>query len=308
MGDVMEFGNKSLKLIFLFAFMLVKVMYPELTIDFDTAEVKLIKTLEMRFCYISFVEIEGKQYIIKQKKSNCQRKLMGVVRDAVMAHFAEGFIEAHLVGVIAAGKKVNGKPRTDWPATVHTIAPGKMMKEQDSPYNDMDIKQGERGFRRSMLKWMSKHITILKMVAYDTFFCNHDRHRGNLFYQRRIKGSFCAIDMDSAFKYNLSALACKNIKAMLEDDVKFSKKELEVLLEYKRYLQFLIDNFSPKCTLKMYDYFFNKAGFAEGADFYLPIHVLQVQENKRMIARSYEDAKRLVNLIEKIVDRQRHYS
>jgi hypothetical protein len=296
----MKFGNHGLRLVALYSLMVVHNMYPELIVNLESTNVRLIETLEMRFCYISFVEIDGHEYIIKQKKTDFQRKLVGVVRDAVMAHFSENFINAHLVGVIPAGKEFIGKPRTDWPATIHTIAPGKMMKAQDSPYNKINIKQADIGFRRDMLKWMMRDDTIMRMVAYDTFLCNHDRHRGNLFYNPKDK-TFCAIDMDSSFKHNLCDLACNNFQVMLNDEINFKKKEIEALIEYKRYLQFLIDNFSPKCTLKMYDYFLFKAGFVEGAEFYLPKHVLEVQDNKRVITRSYEDAKRLVKIIEHIV-------
>jgi hypothetical protein len=297
----MKIYNHGLRLIALCSLMVVHNMYPELNVNLESTNVRLIKTLEMRFCYISFVEIDGEEYIVKQKKSDFQRKLLGVVRDPVMAHFSENFINAHLVGVIPAGKKFIGKPRTDWPATIHTIAPGKMMKAQDSPYNEMDIKQGEIGFRRDMLKWMMRDDTIMRMVAYDLFFCNHDRHRGNLFYNPKDK-TFCAIDMDSAFKHNLCALACKYFKALLESkDFKLKNREINALVALKGYLQFLIDNFSPKCTLKMYDYFLFKAGFVEGAEFYLPRHALEIQDNKRVIARSYEDAKRLIKIIEHIV-------
>jgi hypothetical protein len=296
----MKIYNHGVRLIALCSLVAVQSMYSELNVNLDSENVRLIKTLEMRFCYISFVEIDGEEYIVKQKKSDCQRKLVGVVRDAVMAHFSEGFINAHLVGVIPAGKEFVGKPRTDWPATIHTIAPGKMIKAQESPYKKMNIKQGEIGFRRDMLKWMLKHIIIMKMVAYDTFFCNHDRHKGNLFYDPKDK-TFCAIDMDSSFRYNLCAFACENLRVMLDDRIKFSSKELAALVAFKGYLQFLIDNYSPQRTLKMYDYFLGKAGFVEGAEFYQPKHVLEVQNNKTVIMRSYEDAKRLVKILEKII-------
>ena len=149
-------------------------------IDIENAQVELIKTLEMRFCYISFVRINGKEYIVKQKKSDYFKKIVSVVRDAITAHVAEDFGIAHRVAIIPAGKQFPGKPRTDWPATLHTIAPGKMIKAQESSYDGMNIKQADVGFRRDMLPWMMKHPTLIMVVALDTFLCNHDRHRGNL--------------------------------------------------------------------------------------------------------------------------------
>jgi hypothetical protein len=209
----MKMYNHWVKVIVVCLLMIGNYSYSELDVNLESSNVQLLSTHEMRFCYISFVTIDGKKYIIKQKKSTCQRKLMGVVRDAVMAHCAQDFINAHRVAIIPAGKAFPGKPRTDWPATIHTIAPGKMIKEQKSRYRHMDIKQADVGFRREMLSWISEHKMLMLIVAYDTFLCNHDRHRGNLFYNPT-DDSFCAIDMDSAFKHNLCALGCKNFKKM----------------------------------------------------------------------------------------------
>jgi hypothetical protein len=292
---------KKLVIVVLF---FAQVICARLTVlDNKPKKVKLIKILEMRFCYISFVEIDGRQYIIKQKKSNCLRKLVGVVRDAVMAHYAENFINAHLVDIIPAGEAFEGKPRTDWPATIHTIAPGKMIKDQTSRFDGMNIKQAEIGFRRDMLSWMIKDPRLIKIVAYDTFHCNHDRHRGNLFYEAKTD-SFCAIDMDSALKHNLCARACQNFTQMLEDKkLKLSKKEITVLVEYNNYLKFLIHNHLPENTLKTYDDFVTKAGFVEGAPFYLEKFVDEIAGNRAMIMQSYEDVQELVKIVDKVIQR-----
>jgi len=272
-------------------------------LDNDPQKVEVLTILEMRFCYISFVRIDGKKYIIKQKKSNCLRKLVGVVRDAIMAHYAENFIKAHQVDIIPAGRAFPGKLRTDWPATIHTIAPGRMIKDQDSRYNSMNIKQADVGFRRDMLPWMVKDPVLVKIVAFDTFLCNHDRHRGNLFYDSKTD-SFCAIDMDSAFKHNLCALACQNFTAMLSNKkLQLSNKELNALIEYKGHLQFLIENYRPEDTLAMYDYFVQKAGFVEGSDLYLEKFALEMEHNRQTIVQSYQDAKRLVKIVGQLIEK-----
>src|ERR1700676_2666035 len=64
-------------------------------LDTEPQQVKLIKTLEMRFCYISFVNIDGETYIVKQKKSDCIRKIVGAVRDGITAHIAEMVGKTH---------------------------------------------------------------------------------------------------------------------------------------------------------------------------------------------------------------------
>jgi hypothetical protein len=270
-------------------------------LDNEPRNIELLNTHEMRFCYISFVKIDGEKYIVKQKKSDCLRKLLSVVRDAVMAHYAEGFINAHQVDIIPAGKAFPGKPRTDWPATIHTIAPGKMIKAQHSPYDGMNIKQADIGFRRDMLSWMAMHPALVKIVAFDTFLCNHDRHRGNLFYNKKT-ASFCAIDMDSAFKFNLCLLACKNFSAMLNDkNLQLSRKEINVLIEYKKQLQLLIDKYKPEDTLKTYNYFAKKAGFVEGSDLYTEKFMVEIEQNKKTIIQRYHDVKKLVLIVDQLI-------
>ena len=299
----MKIYNHCKNIFFACLLMIGHCIYAELEVDLESTNVQLLSTHEMRFCFISFVRIDGIKYIVKQKKSICQRKLMGVVRDAVMAHFAESFINAHRVAIIPAGKAFPGKPRTDWPATIHTIAPGKMIKAQKSRYHHMDIKQADVGFRREMLSWMSEHEMLMLIVAYDTFLCNHDRHRGNLFYNP-VDDSFCAIDMDSAFKHNLCALGCKNFKKMLSfRKGSFKSKEIKALVRYKELLQFLISTYNPAHILQMYDYFAVKAGLVEGAPFFLPKFAVEIKDNKKVIIQSYQDVIKLVKILEIIIEK-----
>jgi hypothetical protein len=280
-------------------------------LDHEINSIELINTLETRFCYISFVKIDGTKYIIKQKKSDFLRKIVGVVRDAITAHIAENFGQAlqlkfdlaHRVDVIPAGEKFIGKLRTDWPATIHTIAPGKMIKEQKSRFEGMNIKQADIGFRRDMLEWMVKHPALIVYVAMDTFLCNHDRHRGNLFYNPKTD-SFCAIDMDSSFKFNLCALACKNFTQMLYDSrLKLTRKEVNALVEYNKYLKFLIDHYKPEDTLHMYDYFAEKAGFIEGTVLYTEKVALEIAGNRQTIMQSYQDVQELVKIVDQVIEK-----
>lgn len=280
-------------------------------IDIENAQVELRETLEMRFCYISFVYINGQEYIIKQKKSNCVRKIGGVVRDTITAYVAENFAKAHYntddfkiahqVRIIPAGKEFPGKLRIDWPATIHTIAPGKMIKAQEGAYRRMNIKQADVGFRRDMLSWMIKHPVLIMIIALDTFVCNHDRHRGNLFYDAK-NNSFCAIDMDSAFRHNLCALGCKNFMQMLQDkNLRLSSKEIKALMTYKKYLDFLITRFHPEDILAQYNEFAQQAGFVSGSVLYTQRLALELENNRRVIRESYIDVQRLVIIVDKLI-------
>ena len=273
------------------------------SISLDEMHAKLVRALEMRFCYITFVKVEGDEYLIKQKKSRFLRKIVGVVRDALTAHIAESFNAdlAHKVRILGVGKKFPGKPRVDWPATIHTVAPGKMVKAQNSAYNRLDIKQADIGFQRPMLAWMAKHPTLTMMVALDTFLCNHDRHRGNLFYDAK-RDSFCAIDMDSAWKHNLCALALKFFKHLASDKrVRLTPKEIRTLRMYKKHLEFLIEQFKPEDTLALYNQFVEEAGFIKGSPLYSEKIALELDRNRRMIKESYGDVKKLIPVLEQLI-------
>lgn len=285
---------------------LSQFLYARLNVlDVDPRCVELISTHEKQFCYISFVRINGEIYLVKQKKRDCIDKIIGVVHECVTAWIAEildGRM-AHRVDVIPAGKDFPGKMYADWPATIHTIAPGKTIQEQRGRYRKMNIKQGVIGFRRDMLAWMGRHKTLIKIVALDTFVCNHDRHRGNLFYDAR-KNSFCAIDMDLSYRFNLCEMAYKGCVDMLKPrKLKVRGKELYALIEYRKYLQFLIKTFRPEDIIEMYDYFAARAGFVEGAPLYTSSVSGDLRRYKMMIVKSYEDAHKLVLMVGNVINK-----
>lgn len=274
-------------------------------LDIDPTHVELLSTQEFRFCWISFVKIDGEKYLIKQKKARFLRKIVGVVRDAITAHIAETFGIAHEVDIIPAGVEFPGKPIKDWPATIHTVAPGKEIKRQNSPYSKMNIQQKEVGFRYDMFKWMLKHPELIIIIALDTFLCNHDRHRGNLFYNPKTD-SFCAIDMDSSFRHNLCAINYKNIIDMINDRrLRLTRKEIHALMEFKTHLQFLIENHPPIDTVTMYDYFSVKAGFIPGSGLYTEKVVSELACNRAMIMQSYADAKKLVKMLRGLIKKSK---
>src|SRR5579863_1937949 len=292
------------------ALVLSQLLYARLNIlDIEPRNVELIRSYEVEYSHISFVKIYGKMYVIKQKRKHHFDKIVSVVLDALTAHIAELFDPsiAHHVDIIPADTEFPGKPFIHWPATIHTVAPGKMMNAQRSPYKRMNIKQEATGFRRDMLAWMSKHITLRKIVALDTFVCNHDRHRGNLFYDS-VRHIFCAIDMDSSYRYNLCAMACQNFMKMMNDTkLKLRGNELYALIEYKKYLEFLMQTFRPEDIMQMYDYFAAKAGFVEGSPLYASVGG-ELASNRAMIKQSYEDAQKLVGIVDQFIEKQRRYN
>ena len=269
--------------------------------NLDSVNTELLSLNEMRFCYISFIEVDGKKLLVKQKHQI--RKMLGAPRDAITAWVAESLGLAHKVDIVPPGKRFPGKVVVEWPATLHTIAPGKMIKKLKHFYKKMNIKQAEIGMRRDMLPWMAKDLTLAKIVALDTFLCNHDRHRGNLFYDKK-NDSFCAIDMDSSFKYNLCALACKNFTEMMKTDLfPLKGSELKALMQYRKTLVFLINNYKPEETIHMFNYFVDQAGFVEGSPLYTEKVHLELEANREMIRQSYQDALELVKILKAIIKR-----
>ena len=112
--------------------------------------------------------------------------------------------------------------------------------------------------------------------------------------------------MDSSFKYNLCALACKNFTAMLNDkNLRLSRAEIGVLKKYKEHLEFLIDGHTPEDTLELYDYFVERAGFVPGAEIYTQKVALEIERNRRMIRESYKDVVRLIPILESLIQKGR---
>src|SRR5256885_1944356 len=96
-------------------FFSVPVFSKNCFVNLDAQNIEHIETIEMRFCYITFVRVDGKVFLVKQKKP--LNKLLGVVRDAITAHIAESFGIAHRVAVIPFDKEFPRKIRKNWPAT-----------------------------------------------------------------------------------------------------------------------------------------------------------------------------------------------
>jgi hypothetical protein len=294
-------GMKNHYKVFLWLLLLVNSIEAHRFVNIYSPDIKLLKTREMRFCNISFVLIDGTVYIVKQK--NNIRKILGCVRDAITAYIAESLDIAHRVVIVPAGMKFPGKMRDDWPATIHTIAPGKMIKEQKEIFRKMNLQQKEEGFRRDMLRWMARYPLLVYIVALDIFTCNHDRHRGNLFFNPRTK-LFCAIDMDSSYKYNLCALACENFTALIEDGLyPLTSAEFNALAQLRKTLVFLIKTYPPEKVVARYNEFAHQAGFIPDSPLYTEKIHMWLEANKEMIVQSYQDVQRLVKILNKAIRR-----
>ena len=276
-------------------------------VDIDHGKAKWLSKQEMRFCYISFVKVNGVTYLVKQKKF--ERKLLGVVRDALTAYIAESLNVpgrpdiAHRVDIIPSDMEFHGKIYPDWPATIHTIAPGETIKAQTSRFDRMNIKLADIGLRRDMFDWMAMHPSLPVLVGLDIFKCNQDRHRKNFFYNPKTD-SFCAIDMDSAYKYNLCRYSYKNLKKMIEPgNPPFTKREIRVLKKCRDTIVFLMNTFTADDIIAKYEYFAKKAGFTAGSPLYTKKVKKWMLLNKEIMVQAYVDVQKLVTLMNEIIEK-----
>lgn len=273
----------------------------------DTKKVILLSTFETKNCFASYVMINGRRYLVKQKKD--YNKQLAVVRDALAAYIAKDLFIAHLVYVVASKKDFPGKMKSYWPATLHTLAPGETVRKQrESKYNALRLKQqwaqapsfDEKGLTKVIINYMTWHWQLPIIVALDLFIGNSDRHCGNLCYDSD-SDSFCAIDMDDTFNKDLCGLACKKIELMVKrNDNSFSKEEERALLQMKKTLKFLVSKHRPNDLINKLHYFAKKAGFAKGSKLYDDRIKKKLSYYESMIIQSNESAYKLIALLEKI--------
>lgn len=203
--------------------------------------------------FISFVTINEHEYIVKQKK-DVTKQLLSAVREAVAAFIAQVLDIAHSVTIISAQDDIVGKVNTKLPATLHTIAAGKTVREQpESRYFQLSLKQRSpedvltgRWLTESIIDQITWHEQLPIIIALDLFICNTDRHGGNLFYDPATD-CFCAIDMDNIFRRDLPGLACQKLDIMINVHKKrFTKEELKALKSVRNTLQFLLKKYTSK--------------------------------------------------------------
>lgn len=271
-------------------------------------KITVLNTIESKNCFITYVLINGKNYIVKQKKR--PEKQLSVVRDALAAYIAEGFNIAHLVDIVSYKKRLAGKIHSDWPAIILTIAPGDTVRRQrDTVYNKLRLRQWwanapadqEKGLTKDIITYMTWHKQLPLIVALDLFIGNSDRHCGNLCYEPETD-SFCAIDMDDTFNKDLCALACENLLLMIQKDkVSFSKKEKIALNNVRKCLRYFVIHHKPQELIKKLHIFASQAGFVPGAKIYNKDVQKKLSMYEQMIVKTHTSACELIVLLGEIV-------
>ena len=252
--------------------------------------------------------INSSTYLLKQKKDS--KKQLAVVRDALSAYIAKDLNIAHQIYIVKSNKKIPGKIKLRWPATLHTIVPGETVRKQcNSKYNELRLRQfwaqapsfNEKGLTRSILTHMTWHNQLPIIVALDLFIGNSDRHCGNLFYDPKTD-AFWAIDMDDTFNKDLCLLACKKLKLMMnKGNEPFTDQEIHALKIMRDTLAILVRKHKPSDLIKQLYIFAKKAGFVKGNDMYNDRVRRKFLYYEEMIKNSHINAYKLISLIDTIV-------
>jgi len=138
--------------------------------------------------------------------------------------------------------------------TLHTLVPGKAIREIKSMDKGICIKRGIR--KEKTLRNLIQYSELCDIIAFDIFVDNTDRHNGNLFFDTQT-GLFYAIDLDHGFKsaftlaytpheYDFVTVATRTyrfIKTLKKVDL--SHQEIAALKRVLQTLQLLIDLYPP---------------------------------------------------------------
>jgi len=297
-------------LLIIFVNMIISSVYSK-TIYTGKEDVSLINTIETKHCFVSYVLINGKTYLLKQKKD--YKKQLAVVRDALAAYIAKVLRDiAHEVDIVESTQEFFGKIKSRWPATLHNLASGETVKKKSKfKYNALRLRQwvpdqslNERGLTKTIIEYMTWHRQLPIIIALDLFTGNGDRHCGNLCYDPNTD-RFCAIDMDDTFNKDLCELAYKNLKQMIQKEhVVFNVEEIRALTHMRNILRFLVQKHNPNVLTQKLRFFARKAGFIQGSELYDVRIERKLVSYEKMIIKTHKSAYQLIALLDKIIDNQ----
>ncbi|HLJ30813.1 MAG TPA: hypothetical protein VKU36_00095 [Candidatus Babeliales bacterium] len=273
-------------------------------------EVVIDGGFESKNAFINYVVIAGQRYILKQKK-DISKIVSAVMRDALAAYIAKDLAIANLVKIISPYDHITGKKYPDCSATLHTIAPGRCVRELvDSKYFQLSLQQ------ISFSKWndtwlddilvqMVWHKQLPIIIALDLFICNTDRHRGNIFYDE-LTDSFYAIDMDNIYRENTPDFVCACLDRMIHvDKRKFSRKEISSLVTLKNTLEFLLKKYPARKIMQRLYKCARKAGFVN-IHSYHDVHIgrkiaRQITRHEEIIMQSHKSLYKLVKMLDEVI-------
>ena len=149
-----------------------------------------------------------------------------------------------------------------------------------------------------IVRSMSRHEDLCKIVALDTFIANTDRHKSNFFYDRETD-HYYAIDLERSFSHNIATYANKFVKSVLNGREMVSKKELHALRIYRDTLKNLLRLHTPESLYDTLVEFALEGGIISRT---LRSTVLdRLKLHKETIAENYHSCKKLVVLLDKLL-------
>jgi hypothetical protein len=153
------------------------------------------------------------------------------------------------------------------------------------------------GLTLVVIQEMAKHPDLPKIVALDTFLGNADRSPPNLFYNASTD-QFCGIDMAASFNSDLAKEACRQMQALIDENIVLTHQEKDSLAKYANTLKTLIADYSPQTQENLLREFSQKAGFIE-----LDLEISErIEYHKRYMERNYRYSKELLCLIDKFLN------
>src|SRR5579863_6729329 len=262
--------------------------------------------------FINYVIINGMRYIVKQKKS-CAQTIPSVFRDALASYIARKLKIAHAVEIISPENDIPGKVYQHCPATLLTVARGKIIRHlaenhkfftlslQQRNLEELDEKILNKWLDATIISQITWHKQLPVIVALDIFLCNSDRHLGNLFYDDETD-SFCAIDMDNIYRRNLPAFAYQNLEKMINiDKKKFTQEEIQAITKMKKTLEFLLQNYTPKKIIAQLYTFARQAGYVDDGSEVNKSITKKIKSHKKIIKQSYQSSRKLISLLDGII-------
>lgn len=265
-------------------------------------------SLESANSYISYVSINKKPYIIKQKKDNT-KQIMAVALEALASYIAKDLKIAQIVQIIEAKDPIPGKLYSSYPATLHTLASGKMVSQlQGHKYFLLCLKQRDLKRNKIIGQWLTEtivdqitwHKHLAMIIALDLFISNTDRNRRNLFYDEKTD-SFCAIDMENIYKRNVAEMACEKLHQMIDIRQKeFSLEEVEALKIVNSTLKFLCKKYPPYKVIACFDKYLALAGYVKNNSFISTKLLKKIERHKDMVKQCYESTQKLILILNDI--------
>ncbi len=282
-----------------------EVLHPDYNVD-KIAVVDSI--LDHKRSYIVFIQDKDDNlFLIKQsrecKPANKSGPLMHA-REMLAGYIAESNgIPANRIRMIPPGCPFPGKLYTQKPATLHTVVPGRHCK--DYPFiqqtHEKRVPQDQWGLNYKVIQDMSTHPDLPLIVALDSFIANGARRNGSFFYDQK-NDRYWAIDLESLWKTNIAALACKLINTLLNDTLfKPTPEELSGLIVYRDTLKKMNERHPSDVLHMKLDEFLVQAGIVPGSPFFDDEVAQVIQYYKKSISESYASCLKLVESLDKLI-------